>query len=240
MAVSYQTVLRQIALGAGMLRGESTPGLQTSYEDTTLNQWDLIPDGKYPLSALTDALLDAESALANAIADTGGHPWRSYLLSFTAAITSGDVIPAVDGDSNPIIGILGSVCDGEDTSLVCTEQPIEVIRRWERTSSYWKQQFYYFKIAVDSIIHTRSSVLIQCCIYNRETQQTALEANNDMLLPDSLVPAIVSGALAFLGVENAVMYRGMFDSSVSAIKSGLTSVPSVAMNSPTMAEAIST
>lgn len=225
MAVTYNFVLRQIALGARMLRGDSTPGLQTSYEDTTLNQWDLIPDGKYPLDSLIDAMLDAEGALANAIADTGGHPWRSYLLAYTSPLTSGDVMPSTDADGNPIIGIYGSVYDGDDASIVCTEQPTEVIRRRLLTSSYWVIPVYYYAMDGNGIIHTRTTVVVQVCFYNRATQLTAVQANNDMLLPDSLVAAIVNGALAMLGIEGN--FGAKFENAVQAIRTGLTTVPSV-------------
>ena len=221
-----------------MLRGESTPGLQTSYEDVPVAQWDLIADGKYPLSAIYDAILNSEGALANAIADTGGHPFRDYLLSFTATMTSGDVLPSVDSDSNPIIGIFGSVFDATELTKVCTEQPLEVIRRWQAMRSYLKLEYYYYKLAGNQILHTRDAAIMQCCIYNRNAQLVALEANNDMLLPDSLTAALVAGALAFLGIDGS--YRAMFDAATSAIRSGLTSAAGVAMPSPTMIEAVST
>ncbi len=223
--------MRQIALGAGMLRGQSTVGLQTSYEDTTLNQWDLINEGDrlIPLTALQDACLNAESVLANAIADTGGHPWRSYILSFTSALSSGDVMPEADSNGNPIIGIWGSVLDGADQSFVCTEWPTEMIRRWSRMSTYYKSSFYGYAIDGNGITHTRTSVVVQVCIYNRETQLTDLLANNDIALPDTLAPAYVSGALAMLGGENSGLHRSLFDQTLMAIKSGLTSVPNVDM-----------
>lgn len=221
--------MRQIALGAGMLRGESTVGLQTSYEDTTLNQWDLINEGErlVPLTALQDALLNSESVLANAIADTGGHPWRSYLLSFTSALSNGDVMPSTDSNGNPIIGIWGSVLDGSDQTFVCTEWPTEMIRRWSRMSTYYKSSFYGYAIDGNGITHTRTEVVVQVCIYNRETQLADLLANNDILLPDTLVPAMASGALAMLGGENSGLQRSLFDQTLMAIKSGLTSVPNV-------------
>jgi hypothetical protein len=234
----YSVALRQIALSAGMLRGESTPGLQTSYEETPVAQWNL-GDGPFPLLALEDALLDAEGAMANAIASTGGHPFRSYLLAFTDELTSGNVMPSLDASGNPIIGMYGSVCDPTNTSLVYTEQPIEVIRRRELSSTYWRIPVYYYKLVVDSIIHTGETVVVEVCTYNRATQREALDANNDMLLPDSLAPAIVAGALAFLGVDKAAGYQAVFDAAVAGIKSGLTSVASVAMAGPTMVTAVS-
>ncbi len=230
MAVPYQTVMRQIALGAGMLRGDSTIGLQTSYEDPTLNQWDLINDGEklIPLTALQDACLNAESVLANAIADTGGHPWRSYILSFTANLSNGDVMPSADSNGNPIIGIYGSVLDSDDQSLICTEWPTEMIRRWSRMSSYYKSSFYGYAVDGNGITHTRpNGVVVQVCVYNRATQLADLIANEDILLPDTLAPAMVSGALAMLGGENAGLQRSLFDQTLMAIKSGLTSVPNV-------------
>lgn len=227
MSVPYSIPLRGIAQRTSMLRGDSTPGIQASYNATPLTQAEL-GDGPYPLTQLKDCLLDAEEQLVNAIANVGGHPFRSYFLSFTTTLSNGDVTPSTDMNGVPIVGIYGSVLDGADQSLICTEWPTEVIRRWIRTGDYYKQQFYGYALDGNGITHTRDSVVVQVCIYSRSNQSIEVEANNDMLLPDVLESALVAGGVSMLaGVEHSAMYRQMFNDTIAAIGSGLTSVANV-------------
>lgn len=227
MGVLYSIPLRGIAQRAGMLRGDSTPGIQASYNATPLTQAEL-GEGPYSLTQLKDCLLEAEEQLANAIANVGGHPFRSYILSFTAALSNGDVMPSTDMNGVSIIGIYGSVLDGADQTFICTEWPTEIIRRWMRMQTYYKSSLYGYALDGNGITHTRDSVVVQVCVYSRSNQETELEANNDMLLPDVLENALVCGGVSMLaGVDNAPMYRQYFNDTIAAISRGLTSVPNV-------------
>src|SRR4051812_47502450 len=133
MAVTYGKVLRGITLRAGMLLGDQTPVLETTYATAPLTQAEL-KDGLYPLSALKDALLMAEEELANAIANVDQHPWRRFLLGQTADIAHDGLIPTTDSASNPVIGVYGSVFDSSDSTL-CTERPLAEIRRRVRNAN---------------------------------------------------------------------------------------------------------
>ena len=239
MSVPYSVPLRQLALRAGMLRGSQVYGIDTSYLSTPLTKAELS-DGPYPLQGLKDALLSAEEALANAIADTGNHPWRAYLLSETAALSTGDPMPSVDVNDDPIIGIYGSVVDGADTTLICTEQPTEVIRRWKQSSGYWVIPFYYYSLDGNGITHTRTTVKVQVCVYNRATQSAAVDANDPMLLPDTLEEAMVAGGVAKLNAPNAAIYATMFNATLASIRAGLASVAAAATGGPSMVREVST
>jgi len=226
----YSVPMRGIAIRAGMLRGETPQGLETSYIATPLTEQELVFEGQYPLSLMQDCLLNAEELLVMAIANTAGSSLRDYLLTFTDVLTSGDVLPSTDANGEQIIGTWGGVFDGSVTTIPCTPQPMEVIRRWQALSSYLKSSLYYYALVGNQILHTRSSVVLQCCKYSREDQETALLANGDMLLPDVLEPALVCGALSILpSVENAQSYRSYFNDVIGQITSNQAVTPTALM-----------
>lgn len=228
MSTLYSTVIRGVAQRAGMLRGETTPGIQTSYNTTPLRQADL-GDGPYPLTQLHDCVLQAEELLAMTIANTAGNSFRDYLLSFTDVITSGDVLPSTDANGVQIIGTWGGVFDGADPTVPCTPQPIEIVRRWLALSSYLKSSLYYYVLLGNQVLHTRASVVLQCCIYSRSAQSIELEANNDMLLPDVLESALVAGAVSMLvNLPAAPTYRAYFNDVLGAIQAN-TIIPPMAV-----------
>lgn len=228
MAVTYNTILRQIAQRAGMLRGETTPGLQTSYVTTPLTQAEL-GDGPYPLRLLQDVLLNAEEKLAFTIANVAGSSLRDYLASVTSALANGATLPATDVNGAPIIGVWGGVFDSADTTFPLTPQPIEITRRWRSLSTYLKQSLYYYTIVGNAIFHTRTNVVLRCCVYSRSAQDTILLANGNMLLPDALESAIVCGAVSLLAaVQGADTYGRYFHEVLTAIQNN-TVLPPVAV-----------
>lgn len=242
MAVTYEKVLRAAALRVNALVGATAAALETSYATSPLTsaQFD---SADFPFTAFKDGALSVESKLANAIANVGNHPWRSVLASTTATITHGNVIPAVDVDTVPIIGVLGSVYDGSD-GTVCTEMALDDIRIAKRNANSWLlAPVYGYKIDGRRIFHTRTNVKIDVCIYNRAARETAIGTlTNQILLPEVLEEAYVCGIVSMLVRDDAftgqaAIYRGYFNDALASIAQGLTSVVSKVIPVPTMAAA---
>jgi hypothetical protein len=149
-------------------------------------------------------------------------------------------MPSVDVNGDPIIGIYGSVLDADDPTIVCTEYPEQVIRRRNLNSSAWIIPVYGFKMSGDGITHTRpNGVVVQVCVFNWDTVATAVAANENLLLPDSLANPIMYdmvGALVrddeFMG--QAGVYRKYADDAEMAIRQGLTSVSEASIPGPSL------
>lgn len=219
MSVTYHQVLRQIALRVGALRGTQVEGVETSYITAPLTKAEISADSPVNFSALKDAVLMAEGKLATAIAETGNHPFRRVLLSQTANIASGALIPSTNAASVPVIGIRGSVVDATD-GIVCERFSRAEVRRLIRNANSWRKgAIYAYDIDDSRIFHTRTNVKIDVCTYDAATQRTAIDANSAMLLPDVLEEALVSGGAAYLGKDN-----GFFAMTLGAIRQGLISV----------------
>lgn len=238
MTVAYHDLLRGAALRVNALEGAQAAALETTYLTGTLSAAN-FKSATFPFTAIKAAILMAEGKLAAAIGDTGNHPWRQYLVGVTALLAHETALPKLDANSKPIIGAWGSVYDGSD-GTACTEQPLEVIRRRVRNAnSFFRTPVYHYKLDGGRIYHTRTSVYLDCCVYDRAAQKAAMDANGNMLLPDALEEALICGALSYLVrddafVNQAGLYRAYFNETEAGIRAGLTSVSAKVVPGPTL------
>lgn len=223
MSTTYHQLLRQVAFGAGMLRGQRPHEIETSYIAIPLTKSEIIEIGETPFTALKDALLNAEETLARAIADVLNHPWRRVLHSVTANITNGTVIPATDAGGVQIIGAYGAIRDAV-SGKVCTARTLDVLRREVEEQAWRLYALHHYVIDGTRLYHTRTNATIDVCVYNRTTQSSALDSNGNTLLPDALGPAYVAGALAQLAGDWQSTQAGYFNEHLAMIRSGLTAV----------------
>lgn len=242
MATSFQTIIRQAAIRINGIAGATSALLETAYTTSPLTTTQ-VDSADFTLSVLKDALLAVESKLATAIANTGNHPWRRILQSQTADIAHEAQIPSTDASSNQIIGIYGAVYDSSDGTPL-SEMPMDDIRIAVRNANSWLLvPVYGYKIDGGRIFHTRTNVKIDVCTYNRTTQATSIGTlTNNILLPDALEEAYVSGIVSMLVRDDAFMpqaqiYRSYFREALDSIAAGLTSVSSKSVPSPTLVAA---
>ena len=242
VSVSYQTILRQAALRINALVGTSAITLEATYATVPLTSTN-FQSTIFSFSALIDQETASIARFANAIAETGNHPWRAYLVSLTGTLASGDLMPSVDVNSDPIIGIYGSVLDAVDQTIICTEYPEQVIRRRLNNPTPWTIPVYGFKMSGDGITHTRpNGVVVQVCVFNWNTVRAAVVANGNLFLPDSLVNPIVYDMVGALVRDDEFMaqaqvYRNYADAAEAAIRQGLTSVGEATIPGPTLVPA---
>src|SRR5687768_15592491 len=102
MATSYNSVIRNAAIRINAIAGSTSSALETSYLTSPLTTTQ-VDSADFSLGVLKDTCLLVEEKLANAIANTGNHPWRRLLQSQTADIAHEAAIPSTDSGSNQII-----------------------------------------------------------------------------------------------------------------------------------------
>ncbi len=233
MAATYSTVLRQVALRCGMLRGDQVEGLQTSYGTNPLTQAEIaiLQDAPIPLYALIDSILNAESGLVMAVASTANHPFRQSLIDQTISLAYGNRIPATGSTGAKIVSeVYGAVIDAS-SGEPCTENQLEQIRdRVQNPNDMWLISVYWYAINDRRIYHTVDNVTIDVCVYDRP-DALSLSLSTAVALPDVLVPAYADGALMELVTNDKFQgkiekFGGMYQAWIQAIKQGMSSVDS--------------
>lgn len=230
MGVPYNDIIRQVAVRINALTNGTLPtALEAAYVISPLTAADVAESSIFPFTAIKDSVLLAEQKLSQTIADVRDHPWRAYLVSQTEPLANRANQPAQDENGISIIGVYGDIFDSADNRQLFA-QPAEVIERRLATPALWKIPVYHYALTGDSIIHTRPNVRIQVCVWDYLDRQAAIDANDDMLLPDVLAQAIVCGAIAILcrddeWLNQAKVYAEYFADTITAIKRGATTLP---------------
>ncbi len=240
MSTTYSQIVRQCAVRINAITSPIASTLQSTYVTTPFTS-SQVGSSIFPYAAITDAVLNIEGRLADAIASTGDHPYRAYLISTTDALANAAVLPSLDSAGEQIIGVWGAVFDSTDTTQVYRPKDVaQVMRRNTNPNSKYRVTVYWYFMDDLNIYHTGTSVKIKVCVYSRDNQATILAANGDMLLPDTLADALVCGAVSelirddeFMGQASA--YRQYYNEVDGAIRKGLTSVPAKAEVGPLLA-----
>jgi hypothetical protein len=240
MSLALHTILREAALRVNALVGAIAPALEVTYAALPLTST-VFQSSIFPFTAFLDQETASVARFANAISETGNHPWRSFVgFTVTNTLASGDSMPSVGSNGDPIVGIYGSVLDSDDQTIVCTEYPEQVIRRRLQNPSIWSIPVYGFKMSGDGITHTRpNGVVVQVCTFNWTKVAALVAANGSLPLPDSLANAIVYDMVGALVRDDEFMaqarvYRAYADNVEQSIRQGLTSVTEQAIAGPTL------
>lgn len=222
------------------LVGATAAALELTYAALPLTDAD-FQSSIFPFTAFLDQETGSIARFADIISSTGNHPWRSFVgLTVTDTLDSGDVMPSVGTNGDPIIGIYGSVLDADDQTIVCTEYPEQVIRRRNNNLAIWTIPVYGFKMSGDGIVHTRpNGVAVQVCTFNWDSIAAIVAANGDLPLPDSLANAICYDMVGALVrddefVTQSAIYRKYADNAEMSIRQGLTSVSEQSIAGPTL------
>jgi len=224
--MTYNEILRKIGLPILAIRGGQVAAVETNY--LALN-WD---SARFPLSFVKDCLADAAVNFAMVIAETANHPWRAYLESATANVAHEAVLPVLDSDGKPMLGVYGAILDAENSEPL-TEKPLEYVQRVRRlkASSQLYGQYYHFQRVGTRLYHTRDNVKVQVCVFDREAERAKIEDNEAPTLPEALSAALACETLSMMmqGDEfmaQAAQFALMADRVKQQIRQGLTSVVS--------------
>jgi len=200
VSVAYNTIIRAVSLRINAISGAVANTLETNY---AANPVTAFQSTIFPKTAIYDAVLNAEEKLAQRIANNADDPLRQYLANVTANLSNPSTLPSTSTDSKPIIGIWGAVRDAT-SGIVCSQMPLDLVRR-RAAATDLVIPVWWFNITGGRIEHTRTNVVIECCVYSRTDQTTAMNANGNILLADALEPDYISEALAILVRDDEFM-----------------------------------
>jgi hypothetical protein len=229
MATAWQIIFREVAKHANAFASGSASTVSANYSTSPLTVTQ-VEDPFFSLDFIKDKCIDAHGRLAVEIANVRAHPWRAWIGNTrTATISSGAVLPTVGTNSKSIVGAWGQVVAGGTGVLMSEAAPERVRDYLEHSSTLYGSPYLYY-IDGNRIYHTETTVLIDCCTYERADVVTVVAANGDITLPDVLVDAIVAGAVAELiveakGIEQASYFLNVFNSAIDSIRKGQTTMP---------------
>lgn len=220
--LTYPQILKQVALrtGYGSLAGSTMAEIAASYDNIGAAA---VDSAAFPFKAMQDAMLLAEEKMAQVVSSVKNHPLRTYIRSVTDELASGEQMPPEDENGDPIIGVIGAVYDAADEVSVLTRinapNPAKAIARLNRLieNEQIKAKHYLYCIEGSSIIHTRESVFVEVCVYNRSQQEVILNSEaQQVLFPDALEEAYVCGTIRYLFRDDeapatAQQYAAYFD-----------------------------
>lgn len=238
MATTYSEICNQVALRINAIVGTTAAQLESAFTAVPFTVTEGNNSTIFPFSSLKASILNIEGRLADAIASTGDHPYRAYLISTTAALSNGDELPSLDAGGEQIIGQWGSCFDSADPTKVYRAKDIaQVIRRTTNPNGRYRVTVYWYFIDDLNVYHTGTAVKFKVCVYSRDNQATIFDADGDMLLPDTLADALVCGAVSELVRDDEFMaqaaeYRKYYMDVDTAIRSGLKSIPAKAETGP--------
>lgn len=231
MAVSYNTLLRQLALTTNSLGGVTTPATLNSVYDTVpltaANFTVSTGSSIFSFNFLKDKLLNAQESLFMALASTATNPLRRFIESQTDTLSYGDQITE-NAAGLPVVGAYGAVRDVE-TGRVLTLNEIEDIQlRVQNPNAMFRLQVYQYAFVGDRVFPTVDEVTVDVCGYERPDTD-ALDLESNILLPDTLGPAVVQGAIGECFrddeyMEQAQTARGIHNQWVAALSSGMAQI----------------
>ena len=249
MGVPYHDIVAAVAMRINALANDTLPDeLQTAYATRPLTSAN-FGSSIFPFDDIKGAVKKAVATFKLAIANKGDHPWRNSpgLASVTEFVNNGADLPGQDESGLSIIGVWGTVFDSVD-NIPLIEAPLEQITRINSTITNLPSVYLIrpakFKIDDQKLWHTRANdhVKVKCCVYDALNEQDAIDANDDMTLPDALEPAVMSAAIGLLVRDDefmgqASMYAQYAATWLDAIGSGLMSVVSKAIPGPSVEKA---
>jgi hypothetical protein len=222
--ISYNALLRQLALTVNALVGARPATLQTTYETVPLTDAN-FQSSIFSFGFLKDKLLNAQENLFMALASTATNPLRATIESQTDSLSYGDQV-LTNAAGLPVVGAYGTVRDAENSQPL-TLNEIEDIRI-RNQSSWMILDVYQYAIVGDRIYPSRPAVIVDVCGYARPSSDS-LDLTANILLPDILGPAMVQGAIAECFRDDEYMEQAQqagnnYSAWIMALKSGMAQI----------------
>lgn len=231
MSLTYNTILRQVAITTNALGGTVTPATLNSVYDTVplteANFTVATASSIFSFNFLKDKILNSQESLFMALASTATNPLRRFIESQTAALAYGDQITE-NAAGEPVVGAYGAVRDAVNFQPLALNELEDVQLRALNPNSMFKLAAYQYAIVGDRIFHTRANVIVDVCGYERPDTDS-LDLTTNILLPDILGPAMVQGAIGECFrddeyMEQAATARGIHNQWVVALLSGMAQI----------------
>lgn len=194
MALTYNTVLRQIAVSVNAITGATPALLEASYATVPLTAAN-FQSSILSFTSLKDKMLNGEAKLVTAVAYQGDHPYRRPLTSQTANIASGGLIPATDsGGTNKIIGVYGAVRDAATGNILTKGKMSQISARVLNPGSMFLVSTGLWARQGERLYHTVTNAVLDVVTYTRPVADSLVLTTN-VMLPDDAAPAYVQAAL---------------------------------------------
>jgi hypothetical protein len=231
MAEDYHNYLAEVGLWVGAFVATDPAALEIAYKTRPLTDT-LFDSADFPFSSLKTSLRVTEKRIAQAIAKRKDHIWRAWLLGATSSLAHKANIPTVDSSSRPIIGVWSGVYDASDGTELKYESE-DYVTRVVRLAGIRKVSDYHFNADGDRILHTRTNVIVKCCVYDDSTQAAAIDNNSAVLLKGVPMELYINGAVSTLQRDEvftgqASVARGYFDQCIAEIERGSAEMPMAA------------
>lgn len=222
MAIAYNIIRREVALRSAQIEGTDQATLETAYAGA----WAGSLDGaEIPISSIKEQILNIESELAHIIASDVSHPYRTYIFGQSSTLANLADTPTLDENSDPFIGMFDACVDGS-TGQPLTVQPTQTLLDYQ-DAFFDNVELYNYCIVGNTIQHSRSTAILQGCVWNRTTQDTAYDDDGDSPLPPILANTWIAGVMANLGQVGWTdgagvtgMYSGLYQQGVQILRIG--------------------
>lgn len=229
MALTYNSVLRQLALTTNAIGATTTPALLNTAYDTvplTVANFNVVTGSSmFAFNFLIDKLLNSQESLFMALASTATNPLRGFIESQTDSLAYGDAV-LTNAAGLPVVGAFGTVRDASNGQPL-TLNEIEDIRI--RVQSSWMVlDVYQYAFIGNRIYPTRPAVIVDVCGYERPDTDS-LDLASNVLLPDVLGPAMVQGAIGECFrddeyMEQAARASGLHAQWIAALSRGMAQI----------------
>ena len=228
MAVTYNTLLREIALAVNALTGATPAQLQSIYSTVPLTAGNFT-SSIFPFLGLVDKMLDGEAEVIRVAANTGNHPYRPFLISQTSALAYGATV-STNSAGTPVIGVWGDVREASSGQPLTKNELRQIQDRVINPNDMWLIPVWWYCRSDAKIYHTVTAAIIDVVAYARPNAN-ALDLTSNILLPDIALPTMTHAALMQCIRDDEFMAQGarygeMFNQWVMNVKAGYSSVDS--------------
>jgi hypothetical protein len=161
----------------------------------------------FPIQSMHDALVMTEQEMAQAVSMNQNNVLRANIAD-TVLATAGGLIPAFGSSSSTakIIGEWGQVRDADSGKLLVPALREEEIRIIEDNPTLFISSFFAYALRPPRIYATVTNLSIDCCVYDYDARQTAIDANGALLFPMAEA-AYFDGLMSTLKNEDATLTR---------------------------------
>lgn len=192
MAVTYAQLERQVHNLLGNIKGKDIAEVETAYAAVSSATNRNNPD--FAFTPVQDAIVNTISEIVEAIASTPRHPERGSFLSTAIGLVNGQRLPSQNAGGIPFVGIPGGVFDGTTGARLET-CPVDQILDYNRFPGiYAGSDVFWYAYQAEVIVHTRTMVTIEWCVWQRPTFASA----GNIALRDYHEQAVVNGATSFI------------------------------------------
>jgi len=192
MPFSYEIPKRTLALKLAQLKGVSQATLESAY----IGSWAAALDGaEIPITAFRDAILSIAKEIAQVIATSSAHPYRSMLYGRSANIANLGSSPTVDQNGVEFIGVFDAVRNASNLHLM-TYQPSQIID--DISDAFFADaEIYNYNTAGNYVQFPppTTNIFFEGCIWSESAQTALYEADGDCPLPEACEAMLCDGVM---------------------------------------------